>query len=265
MKLLRRLFCIEFQRAIFSKRFIGTVFFMVLLELLSSSTLLTDLESSIVEVIENLFSGTGSAHLLLGMLPLLPFSLSYAEDMEENALNFTLVRSNTASFMLNRFFVACLSAFLCVVISFAILILILFCMGHPLFLIRTNNMRDGYARFLTDGNIAAYLFFYVLDRGLSAVMMAACAIWVSTIWPNAFFAFTAPICIYFLALRIIMFPTELMFTYQYLQVQLWFEGTYDSPNGGVASFLCKLGVTMMIYMIYGGLSIFHTIRRWHYA
>lgn len=265
MKLLGRLFCIEFRRAIVSKRFIGTVFFMLLLELLSSSTLLTDLESSIIDVIENLFAGTGSAHLLLGMLPLLPFSLSYAEDIEENALNFILVRSNTVLFMLNRFFVACLSAFLCVVISFSILILILFCMGHPLFLTHINDIRNGYAQFLTDGNGVAYLFFYVLDRGLSATMMAGCAIWVSTILPNAFFAFTAPICIYFLALRIIMFPTEMMFTYQYLQVQLWFEGTYDSPNGGLASFLCKLGVTAMICMIYGAFSIVHTVRRWHYA
>lgn len=180
MKQFGRLFCIEFQRAIFSKRFAISILLMVVMEMVSSGLMIIQPDIAIVEIVKTLFDATGSAFVILCLIPLLPFSLSYAKDMEENALNFYMVRTNTISFMINRFLVACLSAFLCVVFSFFLFILILYGIGNLSFLDANGYHSSGYIyeQFLCDGNIMAYLLCFVADRGLSAAMMAACAVWI---------------------------------------------------------------------------------------
>ena len=257
-----RLFGMEFQRAVLSKKFAVAVVLTVLMEMLSSAMMLFQSGATVIETLNFMFDGAGSAFLILCLFPLLPFSLSYAEDMEENALTYYMVRTDTVSFMLNRFFVVCLSAFLCVVCSFVLFIIILRCMGEPLFWAEVNYQNAGYDQFLAVGNTAAFLCCYIADRALSAVMMSACAVWISTIFPNTLFSFTAPVCIYFLVLRVIRFSAEL--EKPYLQVSSWIEGIYASPAGGIATFLCKLGVTAMVCTVYGILTVILVQRRWHY-
>lgn len=258
-----RLFCIEFRRAVLSKKFAVAVLLTVLMEMLSSARMLLQSGATVIETMNFMFDGAGSAFLILCLFPLLPFSLSYAEDMEENALTYYMVRTTPVSFMLNRFFLVCLSAFLCVVCSFILFIIVLRCMGEPLFWAEANYQNVGYDQFLAVGNTAAFLCCYITDRALSAVMMSACAVWISTVFPNTLFSFTAPVCIYFLALRVIRFPAEL--EKPYLQVSSWIEGVYVSPSGGAATFLCKLGVTAMVCTVYGILAVVQVKRRWHYA
>ena len=258
-----RLFCMEFRRAVLSKKFAAAVLLTVLMEMLSSAMMLFQSGATVIETLNFMFDGAGSAFLILCLFPLLPFSLSYAEDMEENALTYYMVRTDTVLFMLNRFLVVCLSAFLCVVCSFILFIIVLRCMGEPLFWAEVDYQNAGYDRFLAAGNTAAFLCCYIADRALSAVMMSACAVWISTVFSNTLFSFTAPVCIYFLALRVIRFSQEL--EKPYLQVSSWIEGVYASPAGGVATFLCKLGVTVMVCAVYGTLAVVRAKRRWHYA
>jgi len=254
---------VEFRRAVLSKKFAIAVLLTVLMEMLSSAMMLFQSGATVIETLNFMFDGAGSAFLILCLFPLLPFSLSYAEDMEDNALTYYMVRTDTVSFMLNRFLVVCLSAFLCVVCSFIIFIFILHCMGEPLFWAELDYTNAGYNQFLAEGNTLAFLCCYIADRALSAVMMSACAVWISTVFSNTLFSFTAPVCIYFIALRVIRFPSELENTY--LQVSSWVGGVYESPAGGTATFFCKLGVTAMVCAVYGILAVIQANRRWHYA
>ena len=255
-----RLFCMECRRAFGNKLFAAAVFLMVLAEMLSSSWEITDMATGVDVMLDMLFSGTGSDVVLLMMFPLLPFAISYARDMEEHALEFYMVRTNTVPFMTVRFITAIFSAFACVVVSFIVFSVILLCMGHPLSQ-NTASSTEGYMEFM-GSNTTLYLLCYTADRGLSAAMMAACAMFMSVLYPHSFFAFTSPVCIYLLALRLV-FPHEVVRTW--LIPSSWVDGVYSSPSGGFATLLCKVGVAALVCLVYGGLSVLLAKRRWHYV
>ena len=258
-----RLFAMECGRALCSRRFVATILLMVAIEALSSSRIFTNMGFGVDEILDNLFAGTGSATMLLMLLPLLPYAMSYARDMEEHALEFYMVRVDTVTFMAVRFAAAVFSAFLCVIVSFGVFAGILLCMGHPLSdsVIGDVGTAEGYQEFLKS-NTGLYLLCYGTDRGLSAAMAAASAMFMSVLYPHSFFTFTSPVCIYFLSLRLI-FPREIVRLW--LIPSSWMEDVYASSSGGFATLLCKVGVAAMVCFVYGGLALILAGRRWHYA
>lgn len=259
--MIRRMFAMECGRAFRNRWFAFSVVLMALMEFLSSSMMLTNKDFGVDEMLDNLFSGTGSATVLLMLFPLFPYAISYAKDMEEHALEFYMVRADTVQFMLVRFTAALFSAFMCVVVSFILFAGLLLCMGYPLSGAAAGSDTTGYQEFL-GSNTALYLLCYASDRGLSAAMMAACAVFMSVVYPHSFFAFTSPVCIFFLSVRLV-FPREV--EREWLIPNSWVESVYSSPSGGFATLLCKLGVAAMVCMVYGGLALFMAKRRWHYA
>lgn len=261
MRVFWNLFRTDMKRAIFSGTFLVTVIGMLLVEMLSVGQMLPILDYSVVEMLDQLFAGTGSCDMLLMLFPLLPFALSYAREEEERAVTFWMVRTHTQIYMTSRYLVACISAFLCVVVSLGMATLFFHAMGHELY----RGMwytAEGYGQFLYDGQPFAYLTVFLTDRGFSAAMMAGCAVWISSICPNQYLTFVGPICLYYLVLRILPFSDP---EKPYLLVSSWVEGEYNAPEGGVVSLLCKLGVTLLICAVYYLLSVHFVNRRWHYA
>lgn len=259
--MLMRVFGMELKRAFCSRQFATSIVLMVLMEILSSAMILTNLSFGVDEVLDNLFAGTGSVDVLLLLFPLLPYAVSYAKDMEEHALDFYMVRMDAMSFMVVRFAAAVFSAFACVVVSFAMFSVILLCMGHPLSVGAASSMTEGYQEFM-GSHTALYLTCYTADRGLSAAMIAACAVFMSVLYSHSFFAFVSPACIYLLSVRLV-FPMEVRRTW--LMPDTWIEGIYESPSGGFATLMCKVGVAVLVCLVYGGLSVILAKRRWHYA
>lgn len=259
--MIKRLFVTECGRAFCNKRFIFCIILMILMEMFSSSMILTNKTFGVDEILENLFSGTGSATVLLMMFPLMPYAVSYAKDMEEHALEFYMIRMNTVQFVFVRFMVVIFSAFMCIIISFALYSVLLLCMGHPLSAAMVNSDIEGYQKFSVL-NTVLHLLGYASDRGLSAVMMAACAMFLSVLYPHSFFVFTSPVCIYYMSVRLI-FPKEI--EREWLIPSSWIELVYSSPSGEFVSLLCKIGVTAMVCFVYGGFTLIMAKRRWHYA
>ena len=259
--MLIRMLGMEFKRAFWNRLFVISIVLMVLMELLSSAMVITNTAFGVDEILDNLFAGTGSDTVLLLLFPLLPYATSYAKDMEDHALEFYMVRLDTVPFMLIRFVTAVFSAFACVVVSFAVFALVLLCLGHPLSVGASTGVVAGYQEFL-GSHTALYLLCYSADRGLSAVMMAACAVFMSVLYPHSFFSFTSPACIYLLSVRLI-FPTEI--ERAWLTPDSWIEGVYESASGGFATLLCKVGVAALVCLVYGGLSAALAKRRWHYV
>lgn len=259
--MIRRLFGMECGRAFCNKWFVFSIILMVLTEWLSSSMMWTNKDFGVDEILDNLFGGTGSATVLITLFPLIPYAMSYAKDMEEHALEFYMIRMDTIKFMFVRFMAVIFSAFMCVLVSFLVYAVLLLCMGYPISGgIHANDM-GGYYEFL-GSNTTLFLLCYAADRGLSAAMIAACAVFLSVLYPHSFFAFTAPVCIFLLSQRLI-FPREIERTW--LMPDTWIESVYNSPSGGFATLLCKVGVTAMVCLVYGGFTLIMAKRRWHYA
>lgn len=262
MKLIRLLWT-DSKRAVLSWKFIITVLLMIMVSLLSSGMTLFLQDYSAIEMIDLVFNGTGSAYLILMLFPLIPFALTYAMDVQDRAVGFWVIRVGAERFLFSKFLISCLSAFLSIFVAFWLLTGILVTMGHPLIqgLSTYEGMNYGYYQYLEKGNYILYLLPYLMDRGMSGAMMAACAVCISCIYPNIFVTFSAPICIYLLALRLLNFPTAPM----YLQVSNWIEGRYDAPEGVFVTLLCKLGVTILVCTVYGVLTILIGRRRWQHA
>lgn len=249
----------DLRRAVCSRRFCVTVLLMALVEILSSGTMLTVRECCVVEIIDNLFSGSGSSDLLIMLFPLLPYALTYAREEEERAVAFWVTRTETSCYMTGKYLAACVSSLLCVSASFVVLMVVLMCMGHPL----NRDMafvNRGYSQLLADGKPIWYLVTYLLDRGLGAAMAAGSAVWISSIYPNQFLAFVGPVCLQFVALRVISFPDMPLF----FNVMNWTGGTYDFDTAGM-TLLCKAGVALLVCSVFGVCSLLHVKRRWHHA
>lgn len=249
----------DLRRALCSENFVLTVLLMFLVELLSCGQPLYVDIYSVVEVVDNLFSGTGSADLLLMMFPLLPYALEYAKEEQEKAVAFWVVRTGTGSYAIGKFIASCVAAFCSVMVSFLLLCTVLLVMGHPLYR-ELGYEGYGYVQLLANERPFAFLFCYLADRGLSAAMMAGCAVCISSVYPNLFLTFSGPICIYFIVLRI--FPGSAI---PWLNVSNWMEGTYASPAGGEMSLLIKLTVSLLVCFVYGIVTVWAIKRRWQYA
>lgn len=249
----------DMRRAVCSWRFCVTVILMTLVEILSSGTMLTVRECCVVEIVDNLFSGSGSSDLLIMLFPLLPYALTYAREEEERAVAFWVTRTETSCYMTGKYLAACAGALLCVCVSFLALTLALMGMGHPL----CRDMafvNRGHSQLLADGKPVWYLVSYLLDRGLGAAMAAGSAVWISSIYPNQFLAFVGPVCLQFVALRVISFPDMPLF----FNVMNWTGGTYDFDTAGM-TLLCKAGVALLVCSFFGVCSLLHVRRRWHRA
>lgn len=249
----------DMRRAIISWRFLVTVVLMTMVATLSSGTMLTVRECCVAEIIDNLFSGSGNSDLLIMLLPLLPYALTYAREEEERAVAFWVVRTEVPCYMFGKYLTACVSALLCVVASFCVLTLVLMGMGHPLYR-DMPFIEEGYTQLLAAGKPILYLAAYFLDRGFGAAMAAGSAVLISAILPNQFLAFVGPVCLRLVALRVISFPNMPA----YLQVTSWTDGTYNLSTGGM-TMLCKVGVSLLVCAVFGAFSLFLVKRRWHRA
>ena len=262
--MLGNLFCIDLRRAICSRAFLLTVLAMIFVELLSAGPILSIPEFGVTEILDNLFAGTDSASLLFMLFPLFPGALTYAKDVQERSVNFWLIRAKVKAYMASKYLAACVSALLALETSFAVLTFILLAMGHGLcnpLAYEVGERLTGYLQMLQDGNVAGYLVLYTLDRGMSAAMMAGCAVFLSAIYPNPYFAACGPTCIYYLVLR--AFPS--MGSEVLLPTTWMGGGVYHSPDGGVASFFCKMGVTLLVCGVYCALSVWIMGRRWRHG
>lgn len=254
MKEIIYLLHIDIRRFLGSRRFYLVCAGMILIQMLSCFAMVVLKTYTVTEIFDNLMSGTCSAVLLLWMLPLVPFALSYAEDQESNVLKYIEVRSTPWRVLVVRFFSSCLSAFLCVVLSFVAFMLIVRVMGHAWTdpELYQDIEQGGYNELLRSGNAAGFLLFFVLDRGFTAAMMGASAFFMSMFTRDTFIAFSAPVCLYFLAECIIdnYMGVENLVKYPYLDSSNWMESTYNAPGGPAVALLMKLGVMIMICGIY---------------
>lgn len=261
--MMRNLLLTDMKRAIGGRGFWWIVLALVGMEFLSCGRSVW-IKCDIVMLIENLFSGTASVNLLLMLMPLVPYALVYAKDESERAAAFWVIRCGAKRYMASKFIVGCMAAFLCVVLSFVVFCVILYCGGYPLatdYLPENGKMYQGYYELLYAGNSLGYLGMYIVDRGLGGMMMSACAVFLAAMSKNQFIALTGPLCLYYVVLRI----SSDMDLPEFMRVTNWIEDTYDAPGGAWEAFFCKIMVSFLVCVVFGILSVYIMKKRWEDA
>ena len=262
MKKFIRLFAADMRRAVFSRAFFFSALGIAVLLYIASygHIRLTEdgvPQNDVVEVVSLAFAGSSLSTLTAGIIALLPFGISYAEEVTENSAPFLIIRSGIRSYAASKYIAAMLSGFLVMVCG--IYLYVLFLSTHlPVFSGAYNSGdNSGFDYFLYEGKPALYFLCFAAASGLSAAVCCGACVWISTLFPNRFTALIGPALLYLLLLRIYQgTPTPLPLQYSILNLV---EYTY-----GMGSALATLGYKLLYISVFAvpmGLNAAGNMRR----
>lgn len=155
--------------------------------------------SSVVYLCALSLSGSSVILLVAGVLPLLPFAMTFASDYTERADVFHILRASGYPYFICKYIVCMISGFLttfCGMSLFACLLSI----RYPLLV--TVSSGDAYAVLLEAGKPLRYLLMFNMHTGLSAVLFCGAAALVAAYIPDKFTTIAAPVVIYVLLHRL---------------------------------------------------------------
>ena len=196
MKDFLSLLAVDLRRAILSKRFLLSVCGVTLILFLTVAGVIAKHRARNVVYLLGMSGSSGSMVLILGLLPLFPFAVTYASEWEERAEGFWIIRAGTRSYAAGKAIAAAISAVLVTACGMALFVVIAR-LRLPL-ITRPVSVGDEYSVFLNEGHPVWYLIAYIADISLSSALFAEAALWISTYIPNRFVAVAAPLTLYYL-------------------------------------------------------------------
>lgn len=233
---LRNLIAADMRRALLSWRFLFSACGVALMMFSAVPGLLKN-ASSIWYLMDLSLGGSGMASMILCILPVFAFGISFAKEWEEKAVNFWIIRTGVVRYTISKIIVSFISGFLTIAMGMAIFIFVL----RPWFPLFLDLSADySYEALMEQGHVFFGILLYVMHFGLSGALTAVCAMWLSTYLPNRFVATVSPVVLDFTVPRI----TGRMELPPYLNPVFWVEAIYSVPSPA-ATFLIKL-VTILI-------------------
>lgn len=253
MKTFFSLLLADLRRAFCSRRFVFSVLGVTLAMLLVSFGLMSSTSDALY--LMGLSSHSETMALILGILPILPFAVTFASEWEENSARFWLIRGGADEYAVCKIIASAVSGFLTTAAGMAVFILLMR-LKYPLF--THANSGDPYALALLAGSSpmpVRYLAYYICHISLSAALFAVTALWVSTYLPNRFATVAAPLVIYFILFRL----TTMLPIPDYLKISVVVQGGYPAGSPR-ATLLVKL-LTVCILCVLMGFGTVRQIRR----
>ena len=188
-------------------------------------------------------NGPSTFLIIICILPIFPFALTFAIEWEEHATSFWIIRTGIKPYVLSKVIVSTLSGFMVTGLG----IMFFVCIARlnlPLYTQITSG--DPYVPLLENGRPLIYLLAYTTHYALSGALAAASALWFSTIFPNRYMTVAAPTMLYFVFNRI----TAFMDIPGYLKATYWIEGMYPAGSPEF-SLLVKIATVTLICFLMG--------------
>jgi hypothetical protein len=234
------LFAVSFYRAVFSWFFLIGVCGVALMSWFTAFGMIGS-QSDLLSVV--IISGSGNILLIVGILPVIPFAITFASEWEERAVSFWIIRSGVRRYAFNKVIVSALSGFM---VTFVGILLHAFLLWTRLPLYTTFQTGDAYASLLKAGRPLQYLLFSAAHLSLSSSLFAVAALWISAYIPNRWTAIAAPIVLYFVLLRF----TRNWNIPSFLKIGTIVEGTYHASSP-LSALLFKLATVMLLCWLIG--------------
>lgn len=267
MKFLRLLKS-DFQRAVFSYSFLFAVLGVTLLVAGSGYTMVGG--GSIFHGLSSGTRGNGVEIVINSILPLVPFSVSFATEWKEHSYLFYISRAGVERYMLSKLIVSAVSGFLVLLIgvSLSVPAMKLLAPEYPLI---HEGAFDFMEELFAEGHIFAGFAAFIVDYALIGWLTAVCAVWFSTYVPNAFAVYVAPLMINFtlIAFPILADPGKSIFAnFPILNPFYWVNGIYPYyfVNFGIQSevayeIICRISSNLILSLIMGFFAIRKAKRR----
>ena len=195
-------------RACFRRAFFSPAFFLApvgLAAVLLGEVLLLKRKANNAFSAYGFAFGSGGVEMVIYMiLPVLPFALSYAEDVYSGAVPFWSVRCGIRRYVRGVWVTAAVTGFLTVFLGLMLFDTVIFTtMTVP-------ELREGqnlFENFLKFGTPVPYLLVDSFYKALSGAMTACIAVWFSSMVPDRLATIVSPVILDFLYIRIIsVFP-----------------------------------------------------------
>lgn len=252
MKFLRILM-IDMKRAIFSWRFLFSVMAMAALIPISVGTSMGDRNDTVFYLLTMLV-GSGMEGLGLLILPVFAFGLSYASEYREGADRLLIARVGCSRYITSKIIMCAVSGFATVFMGMVIFI-ILAGITHPLYRLGESHTYFQYAELIAEGMVLKGYLLYMLHMGLAGAVASVCALWLSALKPNVFFAATAPFLLYFTIARI----TSGMQLPGWIDPLYWCA-VYEVGTVG-STILARMAVSLVLCTVMGMAASYHIKRR----
>lgn len=134
--------------------------------------------------------------VLLCLLPIFPYALAYVREWNERATPFWMIRTGVRPYMVAKLIATAASAFLAVFLG-----ILLYACIQRLFLPWGDAAQNVGIQYDGD-SVAACLLLTASHKGVSAMLVAVCALWVSLYVSNVYAALIGPNVLYWVALRL---------------------------------------------------------------
>lgn len=184
------------------------------------STMMVTLNGSIDSVVYGAFLAidlNSGYMILLCILPIFPYALTYVKEWNERATSFRIIRTGVCSYMVTKLIATAVAGFLAVFLGILLYVAI-----QRIFLpwgALNQNLGIPYGEGVQ--SVLLYFLLVASHKGASGMLVAVCALWISGYISNVYAAVIGPSVLYWLCLRleplislpIILSPTYWLQTY----------------------------------------------------
>lgn len=253
MKIFISLLKADLYRALISLNLVISAVFIIFVMYISCSGFIKE-TSDVLYLFGNALTGSGSILFILCIAPILPYGMSFVEDVEDKALTFWVIRSGIEKYSISKFLSSVIAGFLSVATGMIVFTLIM-SIFFPLF---NGNLHtgDSYRILLENNQPWIYVLVCTVHYSLSGALFAGAAVTLSAFIPNKFSTMAAPIVIYFVLMRLTAYaPIP-----DFLKPHSLVEGIQDAVSPAT-TFLYKLIPIVGILGIFMYITVKQTKKR----
>lgn len=170
------------------------MFFLTLNGLIQPETTLV---SSVIMSVELAVDLNSSYIVLLGIIPIFPYALSLIREWNEHATPFWMIRTGVTAYTVAKLVAVALSGFLTVFLG-----MLLYIAVQRVFL-PWGDITNTFSRY-NEASDSIFIYFLLVasHKGASAMLVAVCALWITTYFSSAYAAIIAPNALYWIVMRI---------------------------------------------------------------
>ncbi len=212
-----RVFVLQLRRALHTPTFwSAAVLFMIALLLNSAGPLKENVRefTSIIYLLG--YSNLQIAVVALGVMPILPFSLSFLQEKREKSIRFQAIRCGLPTYIVTKYLAVLLSGF-CVVVAGYLFFILTLSFFFPMYIGNESGAGLSLDIWLSMKRPEMYVIGFIYHKGLSGMMFAGLGFFASTFLEDKFSAIMMPYLAYLIAA---LSSALFRFSYRY-DITLW--------------------------------------------
>lgn len=252
MKNFRRTLFVDLKKAFMSPAIYIVILLLTAIHMTDILPLCTEEGVSICDAIYRKAGGAGALCLLGFCVSILPFTLQYLKETDNNCIYNYINRSDIFAYSVSKIISVCVTTFIAVAASNIICLFIFLLMGmsvsNEFFRLNYQDAHD----LIKNGNYIIFIVFIILIEAFRSVFFSIVSLCMSAFIKNKFLIVSLPVIFYFGVGSFLFFYVRVP---DWLNLSVIYQPmTINAPND-INSFLLTLIVTLFMIAVFGAVFI----------